>query len=91
MLRVYGVEGCGPCEITKLYLNVQDVPFEFIDVSSQPQKLEELKQKLGSPTNGVILDDDGQLTVMQGVSVAKLSLYLNSYRERHSVPSTVIR
>lgn len=83
MLRVYGVEGCGPCEVTKLYLAAQGLPFEFIDVSSRPEAREDLRQKLGSPTSGVVLDDDGQLTVMQGVSVARLSRYLKGYRARH--------
>lgn len=84
MLRVYGVEGCGPCEVTKLFLGSRGVPFTFIDVASEPQKRLELTQKLGSPTSGVILEDEGQLTVMQGVSVAKLSRYLEAYKARHS-------
>lgn len=85
MLRVYGVPGCGPCEVTKLFLGSRDVPFTFIDVASDPEKRRDLTQRLGSPTSGVILEDEGDLTVMQGVSVAKLSRYLEAYRARHSV------
>ncbi len=88
MLRVYGVEGCGPCEVTKLFLRSRHVPFEFIDVATQPDKRRELKEKLGSLTGGVILDgsEDGEdIVVMQGVSVAKLSRYLAEYQARHPV------
>ena len=83
MLRVYGVEGCGPCEVTKRFLNSKQVPFEFVDVASAPDKRRELGEKLGSLTSGVILEDGDRLSVMQGVSVAKLSHYLAEYEARH--------
>ena len=85
MLRVYGVEGCGPCEVTKLFLGSRHVPFEFIDVATEPDKRNELRGKLGSLTGGVILEDGNDITVMQGVSVAKLSRYLADYQGRHTV------
>ena len=84
MLRVYGLEGCGPCEVTKLFLGSKHVPFEFIDVGTQPDQRKELKEKLGSLTGGVILADGDDITVMQGVSVAKLSRYLAEYQTRHA-------
>lgn len=83
MLRVYGVPGCGSCEVTKLFLGSRHVPFEFVDVSNDPDKRRELREKLGSPTSGVILEDGEHLSVMQGVSVARLSGYLEAYRARH--------
>lgn len=84
MLRVYGVQGCGPCEVTKMFLTARQVPFEFVDVASAPDKRRELEEKLGSPTSGVILEDGDRLSVMQDVSVAKLSRYLSEYQARHS-------
>ena len=88
MLRVYGLEGCGPCEVTKLFLGSRHVPFEFIDVATEPDKRRDLKKKLGSLTSGVILEDssadDDNIVVMQGVSVAKLSRYLKEYQARHA-------
>lgn len=84
MLRVYGVTGCGPCEVTKLFLGSRGVPFGFVDVSDAPDRRRELREKLGSPSSGVILEDGEHLTVMQGVSVAKLSRYLTEYEKRHS-------
>ena len=87
MLRVYGLDGCGPCEVTKLFLSSRHIPFEFIDVGNEPDKRRELQEKLGSLTGGVILEDssvDGDnITVMQGVSVAKLSRYLAAYQTHH--------
>ncbi len=89
MLRVYGVEGCGPCEVTKLFLRSRHVLFEFIDVETETDKRRELEEKLGSLTSGVILEDSSEdgddIVVMQGVSVAKLSDYLKKYRTRHPV------
>ena len=85
MLRVYGVQGCGPCEVTKLFLSSRQVPFEFVDVARAPDKRKALQEKLGSSTGDVILEDGEQLVVMRGVSVAKLSRYLADYRARHPV------
>ena len=31
MVRVYGVPGCGPCEIVKMFLAQKGVPFEFVN------------------------------------------------------------
>lgn len=85
MLRVYGVEGCGSCEVTKTFLTSKNVPFEFVNVTSAPDKRQELEAKLGSPTGGVILKDGDRLEIMQGVSVANLSCWLGDYRTRHPV------
>ena len=84
MLRVYGLEECGPCEVTKLFLGSRHVPYEFIDVGTEPDKRRELEEKLGSLTGGVILEDGDNIYTMQGVSVAKLSRYLAEYRARHA-------
>lgn len=83
MLTVYGTEGCGPCEVTKLFLRSRHVPFTFIDVADAPDKRRELRARLGSETSGVILEDGNDLTVMKAVSVAELSRYLVAYQQRH--------
>ncbi len=83
MLHVYGVKGCGPYEVTKLFLGSRHVPFRFSDVETQPDKQIELRDKLGSLTSGVILEDGDDVRVMQSVSVAKLSAYLKDYIIRH--------
>ena len=83
MLRVYGVTGCGPCEVTELFLGSRRVPFEFVNLATAPGKRRELQEKLGSPSSGVILEDGEHLTVIPGVSVAKLSRCLTEYKARH--------
>ena len=67
-----------------MFLRSKQVPFEFVDVANVPDKRRALEEKLGSPTGGVIFEDGDSLTAMQGVSVAKLSRYLNEYQARHS-------
>ena len=84
MLCVYGLAGCGPHEVTKLFLGSRHIPYEFIDVGTKPDKRKELEEKLGSLTSGVILEDGNDIYTMQGVSVAKLSRYLVGYQARHA-------
>lgn len=83
MLKVYGVEGCGPCEVTKLFLRSRNVPYAFINVATAPDKRRELRETLGSATSGVILEDSDTMTVMRTVSIASLSRYLEAYKQRH--------
>jgi len=82
-VKVYGLPGCGPCEVAKLFLKSRGVPFEFVDVRAEPERRRQLTARLGSPAQGVILEDEGEITVMQGVSVASLSRWLAGYRARH--------
>ena len=83
MLTVYGTEGCGPCEVTKLFLNSRSIPYTFIDVAGVPDKRRELRERLGSETSGVILEDGDALTIMSAVSIASLNRYLTDYKARH--------
>lgn len=81
----YGLTGCGPCEVAKLFLGSRKVPFEFVDVAHEPDKRRQLEARLGSPTRGVILEDGETVEVMHGVSVVSLSRWLAAYRERHEL------
>ncbi|ADI13636.1 glutaredoxin [Truepera radiovictrix DSM 17093] len=82
-VRLYGLAGCGPCEVAKRFLSSRGVPFTFVDVAREPERRNLLEARLGSPARGVILEDGDTLEVMQGVSVAVLSRWLSAYRERH--------
>ncbi len=82
MIRVYGVPGCGPCEVAKLFFTSRRVPFTFIDVTGSPEKRLELRERLGSETGGVILEDGHTLTAMPAVSIASLNRYLAQYESR---------
>lgn len=43
MLTVYSKTNCIQCEMTKMWLNQNKIEFESVDVSEQPEKLEEIK------------------------------------------------
>ncbi|MDZ7705746.1 MAG: glutaredoxin [Trueperaceae bacterium] len=82
-VRIYGVAGCGPCEVAKLFLQQQRVDHTFVDVSEHPDQRRALRDRLGEPTAGVVLEDDGHLETMLGVSIPRLHQWLAGYRDRH--------
>ena len=82
MINVYGVAGCGPCEVTKLFLKGKGVDFAFIDLSTNKEKRRHLAERLGSPTSGVILEDSEGVEVMQGVSIAALNRWYQAHVAR---------
>lgn len=43
MLTVYSKQNCIQCEMTKMWLNQNKIQFESVDVSEDPEKLEEIK------------------------------------------------
>jgi glutaredoxin-like protein NrdH len=85
MVRVYGVKGCGPCEVSQMYLRQKGIPFEFVDVARDEGARQMLRERLPSLTSGVILEHDDRFEVMQGVSVASLNRWYHAYRstQRH--------
>lgn len=44
-ITVYTKHGCGPCLITKKFLNEHDIPFKEINVSEQPSGLVDLQER----------------------------------------------
>lgn len=43
MLTVYSKSNCIQCEMTKMWLNQNNIQYESVDVSEHPEKLEEIK------------------------------------------------
>lgn len=43
MSIVYSKPNCIQCEMTKMWLNQNKIPFESVDVSEHPEKLEEIQ------------------------------------------------
>lgn len=43
MLTVYSKPNCIQCEMTKIWLDQNKIPYESVDVSEYPEKLEEIK------------------------------------------------
>lgn len=84
MVRVYGVKGCGPCEVTQMYLRQKEVPFEFVDVAQDQAARQMLRERLPSLTSGVILEHNDQFDIMQGVSVASLNRWYHTYQTKQN-------
>ena len=42
-IKVYSKNNCIQCEMTKMWLTQNKIPFESVDVSEHPDKLEEIK------------------------------------------------
>ena len=43
MLTVYSKPNCIQCEMTKIWLEQNKIPYDTVDVSEHPEKLEEIK------------------------------------------------
>lgn len=75
MIRVYGLTGCGPCEVAKLFLKQKNLPFEFVDVEDNPEARQKVQEMVGGLSAGVVLEVDGELTALTGVSIPKLEAW----------------
>jgi arsenate reductase-like glutaredoxin family protein len=85
-VTIYGVEGCGPCEVAKIFFKQQNIHYRFVDLNQNPDSRRELVAKLEQPTSGVILEvgdseDTKQVDIMQGVSLASLRRWLEQHPE----------
>jgi glutaredoxin 3 len=46
-ITIYGAEWCGPCHMTKHYLESKDIKYNYIDVDKDPAKGMEAVEKSG--------------------------------------------
>jgi DNA polymerase/3'-5' exonuclease PolX len=81
MVRLYGIPGCGPCEIVKMFLEQKGVPYEFVNARKDPEAAKKIAKLVGSPTAGVVLEWQGRLEAVRGVSPQSLNTWLARYRE----------
>lgn len=72
MIRVYGLTGCGPCEVAKLFLRQKGAEFEFLDVGDDAEARAKVKELVGTLSAGVVLETDGEAEAILGVSIPKL-------------------
>ncbi|MER3483844.1 MAG: NrdH-redoxin [Meiothermus sp.] len=79
MIRVYGLTGCGPCEVAKLFLRQKGAEFEFLDVSENAEARTKLKELVGTLSAGVVLEADGQAEAILGVSIPKLEAWYSRH------------
>ena len=84
MARVYGVPGCGPCEIVQMFLAQKGVPFEFVNAREDEEARKKVTALAGSPTAGVVLEWEGGTEVIRGVSPASLHAWLARYRGKEA-------
>jgi len=80
-VTIYGVEGCGPCEVAKLFFKQQKIAYRFVDLNQDKTRRRELVARLEQPTSGVILEVGDHLDTMQGVSLASLKRWLEQHPE----------
>lgn len=78
MVKVYGLTGCGPCEVAKLFLEQKGVEFEFVDIGEDAQGLRKVRELVGGLSAGVVLEVDGKSEAILGVSIPRLESW---YRE----------
>ena len=58
MLTVYSKPKCMQCEMTKMWLTQNKIPFETIDIVSNPEAFELLKHYGYSSLPVVVIDDE---------------------------------
>lgn len=83
LLTIYGVAGCGPCEVAKLFFKQQRIDYRFVDLNQNPDSRRALLARLETPTSGVVLEVGGHLDTMLGVSLASLKRWLEQHPELH--------
>ena len=67
---IYSADWCGFCHRVKDYLKSKNIPFEVLDVDSNPKYAEDCIRKSGQ--SGIpVLDIDGQIVV--GFNVKKIN------------------
>lgn len=81
MVRLYGIPGCGPCEIVKMFLAQKGVPFTFVNAREDQEAAQRITELVGSPTAGVVLEWGGRVEVIRGVSPATLQAWYARYQE----------
>lgn len=58
MITVYSRPNCMQCEMTKMWLKQNDIPFEAVDIEANPGALELLKHYGYSSLPVVAIDDE---------------------------------
>jgi arsenate reductase-like glutaredoxin family protein len=80
-LIIYGVKGCGPCEVAKVFFKQQRIDYHFVDLNQDQLSRRDLLTRLETPTSGVVLEVGDTLDTIQGVSLASLKRWLEQHPE----------
>lgn len=78
MLTVYSRPNCMQCEMTKMWLKQNDIPFEAVDIEANPGALELLKHYGYSSLPVVAIDDElsDKSKTWSGFQIEKLEALL---------------
>lgn len=78
MLTVYSRPNCMQCEMTKMWLKQNDIPFEAMDIEANPGALELLKHYGYSSLPVVAIDDElsDESKTWSGFQIEKLEALL---------------
>nr|DAV11017.1 MAG TPA: NrdH [Caudoviricetes sp.] len=78
MLTVYSKPNCIQCEMTKMWLRQNDIPFEAVDIEANPGALELLKHYGYSSLPVVAVDDElsDETKTWAGFQIEKLEALL---------------
>lgn len=78
MLTVYSKPNCIQCEMTKMWLKQNDIPFEAVDIEANPGALELLKHYGYSSLPVVAIDDElsDESKAWSGFQIEKLEALL---------------
>lgn len=78
MLTVYSRPNCMQCEMTKMWIKQNDIPFEAVDIEANPGALELLKHYGYSSLPVVAIDDElsDESKTWSGFQIEKLEALL---------------
>ena len=78
MLTVYSKPNCMQCEMTKIWLNQNKIPFEAVDIEANPGALELLQHYGYSSLPVVAIDDElsDESKTWAGFQIEKLEALL---------------
>ena len=78
MLTVYAKPNCIQCEMTKIWLDQNKIPYDTVDVIENPEALEEIKS-LGFKSMPVVTLDEHFDNAWSGFNVDRLEELKESY------------
>ncbi len=75
-VTVYGTPTCTYCKIAKEFLKESDIEFDYVDVSSSEERINELMSKTGGKKCVPVIDVDGEVLIGFDKDVLKEKLNL---------------
>lgn len=80
MMKMYTTTWCGDCTVTKMFLQRFDIPFEEINIESNPDAAEYVMSVNGGKRSVPTLVYNGDAASMSGFSRAKLDAFLGKHK-----------